>query len=662
MNKRFIKQFFCGFIAIIMLICNTAPVFAYGGDVHTGRLIYEGTGIRHSVVPEDEGITPDTAADESKREFPEKFNSADMGLINSPEAQAFGDCWAYSAISVLEANAAKKGMGERHFSKSHLCWFTLTPQKEGMKADDPWNYGGNHMLAAFTLSNLEGIANQSDYPNKTADNTLTFTNADRFNRDSGLIIDEAVTLYNADDVKQWITENGAAVISYYEDGSFSENENIGSYMIYNGYLDNYRHPSNHAITVIGWDDTIPASAFSVCGKTPAHPGAWIVKNSWYGDERDIMYMSYDQPASDFGGLKVRADDVFRNYTHAERGSSGYLFDYYAEQADVFKSKGDETISRVGFVVDAFGRSNKINVKIGIYKNLPSDYTSPLDGTLAGTYSAVCPCDGLFTVELDNPVGVSKGEIYAVTVSFEDEGGKSVAVQVEQDFENTKYVSGNGESYFRLKKTDDFIDLNKDFSRLSKTKGIHNTFVQVYTKCNHTVKESDGKRICDQCGKDLSEICEKHTGGYWRVTKKATANEDGVKAYCCSECATVIKTQALPALGRAKVVIVNNPGTKKADYSDILRLKAETETFPEEGYRLEWFVNGEKAGAGSEISLLCERDMSVSVKIVDEKGNTLKDLSGNETQDSETVKVDRGLFKLIIGFFRSLFGRNKTIQQ
>ena len=119
---------------------------------------------------------------------------------------------------------------------------------------------------------------------------------------------------------------------------------------------------------------------------------------------------------------------------------------------------------------------------------------------------------------------------------------------------------------------------------------------------------------------------------------------------------------MQALGRAKVVIVNNPGTKKADYSDILRLKAETETFPEEGYRLEWFVNGEKAGAGSEISLLCERDMNVSVKIVDEKGNTLKDLSGNETQDSETVKVDRGLFKLIIGFFRSLFGRNKTIQQ
>ncbi|MBR4766597.1 MAG: hypothetical protein IK085_07530 [Clostridia bacterium] len=658
--KHLSRKFLCIILAALLFAGSFTPAFAdvYENQWNFGSLIYEGTGIRHSVVPGRSGASPD-ASGYSEKEFPEKFNSMDEGLINTPEAQAFGDCWAYSAISTLEASAAKQGFGEQHFSKSHLCWFTFTPQREGLVTQNIWDDGGNHMLAAFTLANLEGIANQSDYPNKTADDALKFSEADRFNRASGFIIDEAATLYDSDDAKQWIMHNGAAVLSYFEDRTYTENSQLGSYMIYNGFLDSFLHLPNHAITVIGWDDTIPAQAFSVCGKTPNHNGAWIVKNSWFGDARDIMYMSYDQPVSEFGGLTVRKDDVYRHYTHSERGTSGYLYGNYAEQADVFTAQADERISRISFMVDSFGQSEKIKVGIKIYRHLPNNYNSPLDGALAGSYSLTCTHDGMFSYEIKDFIGLTKGEKYSVTISFEEGDGHNIALQLEQDMGDAKYKSADGESYVRINKNAAFTDTNKDLSKVGGGSGIHNTFVQVYTKCNHKATENGGERICSLCGKNLGSICEKHSDEiYSRITRKPTVSRDGEISYFCADCAGVVRTENIPALGKAKATIVKNAGLYKADYSDILKLKAKAENLPD-GYHLEWYVDGNKAVNGEELNVLCERDMDIVLRVADADGNILKDASGKEIGDTEKVRVDRGIFKLIVGWFRLLFGRSKT---
>ncbi len=660
------------------LLCGAVmPAFALGGDLpalaagadspasewNFGRLIYDGAGVRHSVVPYYAGgVSPDTSGYGDGHVFPEKYCAADDGLLNPPEAQAYGDCWAYSVITTLEANAAKQGFGKKEFSKSHLTYFTLTPEKEGLAPDNVWESGANSVYASFALSNLEGIANKADFPNKTADNEIPFTEADRFNRGSGYIIDTAAVMYDADEVKQWLLDNGAAVMSYCEEGTYAKNEELGSYMIYNGRLDNFIFTANHAITVIGWDDTIPASAFEVCGNgKPNKDGAWIVQNSWFGNEDDIMYMSYGQPVSDFGGLTVRGDDAYANYTHSERGTSGYLFGKYVEQGDVFTARGDERISRVMFMADSFGQAEKINVNIKIYKNLPDKYTSPDDGTLAGSYKTVCTHDGLFSYEIKDFIGITKGEKYAVTISCEESGGHSIALQLEQDFEDVKYVSAARESYVRTSKDSAFIDADRELSKVSGEKGLHNTYVQVYTKCNHTVKVEDGRRICTACREDLSEVCAKHPGGYWRTTRKPTVTQDGEKTYLCTECASVIKTEKIPALNTAKVTIAKNMGTYKADYSDYLKLRAQVKEVPD-GYHIEWFKDGKPAGPGTELTVLCENDMQIDVRFADAKGNILKDASGKEIGDSEAVKVNRGLFKLIVGFFRNLFRTNKVKTQ
>ncbi len=662
MKRKLAKRLICFILAAVIAGGTALPAFADNENAwRIGQVIYEGTGRRYTLLPEDADISPDASGYDDEEKFPEKYNALDDGLINPPEAQAYGDCWTYSAVSALEADAAKKGLGEQHFSKSHLCWFALNSKSEGFSDDDVWNTGGNFMLAAYTFANMEGIANQSDYPNKTRDNVLEFTEKDRFNRASGFTAGESTVMYEPAQVKAWITEHGAAVLDYYEDGSACYNKKLKSYMIYNGYLDNLMHPSNHAITVIGWDDTIPASAFSVCESKPDSDGAWIVKNSWYGNGDDIMYMSYDQPIAEFGGMTVREDDVYRNYTHSARGYSSYIMTAYAEQADVFTAKGNERIDRVGFAVDAIGQSKKIKVKISVYRSLPEKYTSPLDGVLASTTTTECPCDGYFSCELKKPVNINKGERYAVVVCEQDADGRTICLPLEQDVDNFTFKSKAGESYVRTSKEDDFIDTHKDLGRLADAKDLHNTFVQVYTKCNHIVKESGDKRICAQCKKDLSEICSKHKGGYWVTTKAPTAKDEGERAYCCAECATQIKTEKIPSLSAAKVSIVNNPGTKTVDYTDILTLKCKTENIPE-GYTVAWYFDGEKVAYGSKITVLCGDGMTVEAKIVDMSDAPLKNASGKEIADRETVKVNRGLIKLIIGFFRNMFGKNKTVVQ
>jgi C1A family cysteine protease len=75
--------------------------------------------------------------------------------------------------------------------------------------------------------------------------------------------------------------------------------------------------ANHAVTVVGWDDSFPVSAFRE-GHQPPEPGAWIVKNSWgtdWGADGYFWLSYYDQSLCGIESFEYVLDDENRQMGH-----------------------------------------------------------------------------------------------------------------------------------------------------------------------------------------------------------------------------------------------------------------------------------------------------------------------------------------------------------
>ncbi len=53
--------------------------------------------------------------------------------------------------------------------------------------------------------------------------------------------------------------------------------------------ESYPMPSNHVVTIIGYDDTYPRSNFA---EEPSYDGAWLAKNSWGSDLNEFPDNGY----------------------------------------------------------------------------------------------------------------------------------------------------------------------------------------------------------------------------------------------------------------------------------------------------------------------------------------------------------------------------------
>lgn len=155
-----------------------------------------------------------------------------------------------------------------------------------------------------------------------------------------------------------------------------------------------------------------------------------------------------------------------------------------------------------------------------------------------------------------------------------------------------------------------------------------------------------------------EITAKAVG---TATITVKTDDGGYEAKCA-----VNVTPATP-----KINIKNNPQTRAINYGDVLHIKAETKNIPD-GAKIQWRVSNEATGVNCYID---ESDNSscyiqatgsgsciVYAMLVDSSGNPILDLNGNEIYDSQTIKVNSGIFQIIISFIKNLFGLNRTVVQ
>lgn len=367
----------------------------------------------------------------------------------------YGTCWAHAAMNCLEADAITKGYfttSTADFSEAHLVWFANNPRassgtasaQEGTNNTNTTaiaNRGGNPFMTIGALSRWEGAAKESDYAYPKFG---PYTDSDRYNTGTGVVMRSGELLSSYDDIKQWVMDHGSVYITYYADNGYYLNSSTGAY--YTGLSNG----SNHAVSVIGWNDNYPKSNFK-SARRPAHNGAWLVKNSWGTDwgNSGYFWLSYDEPIYCAAGYTVsKKAGLLNNYTYngdfCGNGCSIYRNGTRTIQlANVFQAKQAEALSKVAFMT----AQPDLTARITVY-TFSGSVSGPTSGTLvsSATKSVKLHNVGYHTVDLAKKVELTSGQKFSVVIEFTSSADKNVIYYYQELANQSSVACRSGESW------------------------------------------------------------------------------------------------------------------------------------------------------------------------------------------------------------------------
>ena len=227
------------------------------------------------------------------------YNGLTAGFVTPVKNQQYeGTCWAFSSVASIESNALKNGLGTYDFSELHMVYslisgaFTDEGGKNGRYNTD--TNGGTIFYGAsyYFNKNKQLLESEMPYP----DRVISPIHSSNYNEGRKIMTLDNFYISNLNSnnvcrtseislIKNKIIELGAVQATVYMD------ENL---LVDNKYYMSTTSNStslNHAVTIVGWDDTISKSNFPGATKN----GAWIVKNSWGDDWGDngYYYVSYN---------------------------------------------------------------------------------------------------------------------------------------------------------------------------------------------------------------------------------------------------------------------------------------------------------------------------------------------------------------------------------
>lgn len=475
---------------------------------------------------------------------PAKYSAVEQGYITSVKDQGnWGICWAFSSTAISEASLIKEfpdkfNSGNTDLSENLLAYMVSHPSLYGKlnpsgdyatytasSATDYLTLGGNVWAAGLGLMNGIGPYNEnSDYPyseyNTPSIVNKNFTESEYYEvRNSSVAkitgVFQAHINNNSDndEFKQLIMDYGAASLSYCDTANYGRTDGkFGSDGSSYYYYCPEAYTSNHAVTVVGWDDSIPASAFNTA---PAGDGAWLIKNSWgeYSRDNGYFWLSYYDKSISGVGIAYDftvdgADDYFDTRYSYDGGNSLASFGYSRPDiygANVFTADEDSYVTGAAAYTSAGN-----NIELSVYTGLQnaSDPTS-------GTKSAVATMsnvkyEGYYSLKFDTPVKVKKGESFAIVAKITKDSG-TVRIYSEYGY------SMNGLTYsLKANKGESFYTYNPSYGWFDCTdSGKNNLMIKAYA-----VSDTE---------------CTEHKYGEWIIDRDSTCTATGEKHRVCSKC-------------------------------------------------------------------------------------------------------------------------------
>lgn len=387
----------------------------------------------------------------------EKFNLKDYDLVTSIKDQKNTlSCWAFASNAAIESNLLVKGIGTFDLSEAHL---ELATQNKYDKYRNSFNRdkttGGNYSVSSAYLMNLWGPVNESAltfdrmlksyegeshiYVNEIiSNNAMIDVNSIAFLGNNEGVCDSNIKK----DIKEYLITNGAIATYLYLDGA----NKTKSHLYYNG-----DEIVNHAVTIVGWDDTVSKDSFEGDSK-PSNDGAWIIKNSYGGEE--YQYVSYEDVnvcnnVVGFFDTETEVEDNAYYYDNLGVNTTFKVSDKTMYFVSIFNKKSlvkEENLKEVAMYF------SKINQKYEIYfANGEVKDITKAKKIGEGTSNFV----GYKTIKLKTPEAITNDK-FSIIVKLSDENeleyGVSSKLNENKNYdtmrftEGVQFISNDGSNY------------------------------------------------------------------------------------------------------------------------------------------------------------------------------------------------------------------------
>jgi len=331
-----------------------------------------------------------------------RYDLRDYSLVTPVRNQgSYGTCWAFASLASLESTDIPTS-GVSDYSEKHM----VNLGGFDYAVDD----GGNKFMATAYLTRWGGPIYEAEDPYPKYWWTSSPTGlTERAHCQEVLFLPNLNSLEDIAILKEAVREHGAVFNAFrWETGCYNSTTA--------GYYYNGTKALNHAVTIVGWDDTFDRSNFTTA---PPGDGAFVCKNSWGTDWGDdgYFYLSYYDSSfnSDDAQRSVFIAEPTTNYENIYQydpyGWTSSCTQYKSEEwtyaANRFQTSRDEKMAAAGFYTPA------IDSEYFIYVYRGQDLAATQNGTIANA--------GFHTIELDNPICLQAGETFTVCLALKTPG-------------------------------------------------------------------------------------------------------------------------------------------------------------------------------------------------------------------------------------------------